>query len=160
MNNELVSFTTRKPRQGEVDGVDYIFITPDEFHELERSGGLMESTKYGENFYGLLQREFDEKISRESAFFICDYNGMKQMKAIYKNCYSIFILSEIEDIEQRMLTRGDSEDSIKKRLSTYNDEISNLVFYDEVVSNYQYELEDTILTMKDIINEVENPEYA
>lgn len=153
MDNELISFTTRPIRKGEVNGKDYIFISKDEFSVLSENGGLMETTEYGGNNYGLTRKELESKISLSSAFFICDTNGMRQMKDLYDNCVSIFIYSEKEDIENRMRKRGDSEESIQKRLDTYENEITNMVYYDEVVVNRQNELEETIQQIKDIIEE-------
>lgn len=153
MDNELTSFTTRKMRQGELNKVDYIFITLEEFKEMEANNGLMENTEYGGNYYGLSRSEFETKLSKGNAFFICDINGMRQMKEIYDNCISIFIYSEKEDIEERMRLRGDTEETIQKRLSTYEEEILNMVFFDEVIVNRQGEFEETIQKLKDIIEE-------
>ena len=154
LDNELLSFTTRSPRKGEINGRDYIFISEAEFKHLASTGGLMESTEYGGNHYGLTRKEFEDKISNGDAFFICDTNGMKQMKKLYDNCVSIFIYAEKEDIHRRMIARGDSQEVIQKRLSTYEDEIANMIYFDEVVTNRQHEIDYTIEAIKDIISEV------
>jgi guanylate kinase len=86
-------------------------------------------------------------------FFICDYHGMKQMKEIYDSCISIFIYSDKKDIENRMRRRGDSEENIVKRLLTYEEEIGNLLYYDEVIVNYQDQFEETLQKIKDIVEE-------
>jgi guanylate kinase len=156
MDNELVSFTTRKSRSGEVDGKDYIFISKEEFNHLLTNDGLMEQTEYSGQFYGLTRQEFETKIANGHVFFICDVNGMTQMKTLYDNCISIFIYAEKEDAIKQMKLRGDNEESINKRVNTYEDEISNMYQFDEVVVNRHGELEQTIEIVKDIIMEAVN----
>lgn len=152
MDNELVSFTTRAMRTDEINGVDYIFITREEFQSLLDGNGLMEYTEYfGSNFYGLTQQEFDSKIAIDDCFFIADYIGLKQMKEKYDNVVSIFIHCEKEDCEKNMRLRGDSEESIAKRLITYETEMSNAYKYDHIVVNNFGELDDTIEKVRDII---------
>jgi Guanylate kinase len=153
MDNELISFTTRQKRQGETEGKDYIFISKEEFDDLYNNNGLIEWTEYSGNYYGLTREELETKLSQGDCFFICDVHGMKQMKRMYDNCISIFIYSEKQDIENRMRLRGDSEENILKRMSTYEDEVFNLVYYDEVVVNYEGQLEETIQKIKDIVEE-------
>ncbi|GAB6989485.1 guanylate kinase [Paenibacillus pini] len=153
MDNELISFTTRLPRKGEMNGVDYLFITREEFNDLKDNDGLMESTEYGGHHYGLTRKEFEDKINIGNAFFICDYNGMSQMKKLYDNCVSIFIYANKEDVHSRMTSRGDSEEMINNRLNTYDAEILNMAYYDEVVVNRQNEMEDTAQIIKDILEE-------
>ena len=151
MNNEIISFTTRPKRRNEVDGKDYIFITKEQFHKLLNSNGLIEHTEYGGNYYGVTKEEFENKLNKGDAFFIADYNGMKQVKQIYPYCETIFIYVKKEDAERNMRERGDSEEFIQKRLSTYEDEIDNLIYYDHVVVNNYNELEETIEKVRLII---------
>lgn len=150
MSNELISFTTREKRIGEVEGKDYIYISKKEFQKLFDNNGLIEWTEYENNFYGLTRKEFETKLARGNAFFVCDINGAKQMKEIYDNCVSIFFYSEKQEIEVRMRMRGDKEESIQNRLSTYEEEMLNVIYCDEVVINRQGELEETIQKIKDI----------
>jgi guanylate kinase len=158
MKNELVSFTTRAPRIGEINGKDYIFITKDEFTSLLESGGLMESTEYGGNHYGLTRKEFEYKLEIGDAFFICDINGMKQMKSLYDNCLSIFIYADKEDIHQRMIVRGDKEELILKRLSTHEEEIQNMKFCDHVVVNDQDNIDNVVGKILTILEGIDGRE--
>lgn len=157
MDNELVSFTTRKPREGEVNGKDYIFITEEEFQNLLHNDGLIEHVEYAGNKYGLTKNELETKLSKGSAFWIADFNGMKQMKKLYDNVTTIFFFAEKEDAEKRMRQRGDSEENIQKRLSTYEEEIENLLYYDEVINTSTNTFEEVVEIVKDIIElECEN----
>lgn len=151
MDNEIVSFTTRLPREGEQSGIDYIFISPEQFQNLLNNNGLIEYTNYGGNYYGVTREEYESKLNSGDTFFICDVNGMRQMKEIHSNCVSIFIYCDRETVESNMRQRGDSEGNIFKRLKTYDDEINNLVYYDYIVTNKQGLIEDAIEDVKDII---------
>jgi guanylate kinase len=151
MSNEIVSFTTRQMRQGEVDGRDYIFITKEDFEQRLNNEGLIEHTYYGGNSYGITKEEFEKKIALGDAFFIADFNGMKQIKNYYPNCTTIFIYCEKDSIEKNMRSRGDSEDQIQKRLSTYESEIENMHYYDYVVTNEYGDIDKAIEDIREII---------
>jgi Guanylate kinase len=161
MDNEIISFTTRSPRQGEIDGKDYIFISENQFQQYLINNELIEHTQYGGNFYGLLKSEIDYKLSLGNAFAIVDYNGVKQLKKLYDNVLTIFIYTDKEYAIYNMQNRGDSDEFIRKRMETYDEEITNLLYYDEVVTNYPNELEQAIEDVKNIIsyyNSEENDE--
>lgn len=153
MNNEIVSFTTREKRTGEIDMVDYHFISKKEFQQLYENDELIEHTEYSGHFYGVERGELEKKLKISSAFLICDVNGMKQMKSYYPNSVSIFIYAEKDEIENRMKKRGDSEENIQKRLHTYEKESENAYLYDEVVVNRDGDFEETVLKIQDIVME-------
>jgi guanylate kinase len=136
MDNELLSFTTRPMREGEVDGRDYIFIKEEQFQNMLESGALAEYTGYDGNFYGLTLEELYFKLQYNSnAFFICDNNGFNQVSKKYNKIVSIFLYADKEDCKLNMANRGDSDEKITARLSTYDDEINNKGQYDYVVKN-------------------------
>lgn len=137
MNNEVVSFTTRHPRNNEVDGVDYIYISKEEFEIMKDSGELAEHITYeatGDS-YGITMTELRDKLYLGSAFAIVTHHGMEQLKAIYPNCVTIFLLTDKEDAIEFMKSRGDSNESIENRLKTFDEEQSNRVYYDYVIKN-------------------------
>ena len=150
--NELKSFTTRKQRQKEVHGVDYFFITKEEFEEKNKNGELAETTYYDGNHYGITMEELQNKLTKSDCFAVVDYNGMTQLRNIYPHCITIFIMSSKEDCELNMLDRGDSILSVKKRLSTYYDEIANRVKYDYVIPNKRGKLNSTEQIIRSIVN--------
>lgn len=151
MDNEVTSFTTRPMRQGEVDGIDYKFITEGDFRKLRQQGKLIEWVKYSKNYYGIDQEEFKNKISKGHAFCIVDYHGMQQFKRIYKNCVTIFLYTTYEQAYEQMKARGDDEDKIKDRLVTYTEEIHNKKHYDYVIKNNKNKLNKTIEILNSII---------
>ncbi len=154
MNNEVVSFTTRKPRQNEIDGKDYIFSSRDEILELENGNRLIEKVEYRGNIYGITKDEFESKIKNGHAFVIVDYHGYKQFKALYDNVVGIYFKISKGDAYKRMLERGDSEESIKSRMNFIEKELENEKYYDYVVLNEEGKQLQTILKVKNYINEV------
>ncbi|APJ11088.1 guanylate kinase [Bacillus safensis] len=135
MKNEVVSFTTRKPRQGEIDGVDYKFISVEKFKELKEKGKLIEQVEYSGNYYGIDQEEFENKMSLGNAFVIVDYHGMQQIKKFYSNCVTLFLYTPYDQAYNQMIQRGDTLDKVEQRLSTYHQEICNRKNYDYVIRN-------------------------
>lgn len=135
MKNEVVSFTTRKPRQGEIDGVDYKFINLEKFNELKEKGKLIEQVKYSGSYYGIDQEEFENKLSIGNAFVIVDYHGMQQIKKVYPNCVTLFLYTPYDQAYNQMIQRGDTLDKVEQRLSTYHHEMKNKKEYDYVIKN-------------------------
>lgn len=151
MTNEVVSFTTRPPREGEVDGFDYIFTTVEEVDRLEASGELVERVSYAGNSYGISKDELYGKLATEDAFVIVDYHGFQQVRELYENYVSIFFSIDVEDARNRMLERGDKPDVIEGRLKTYETELKNQQHYDYVIQNEYGKQAETVQKLKDII---------
>lgn len=135
MHNEIVSFTTRKKREGEIDGIDYIFLPVEKFDELKNNKELIEYVVYSGNYYGIEKREVENKLKKAPAFAIVDFSGMRQLSALYPNNTKIFFKTSAESAIARMRKRGDSTEDIKRRLATYNTELRNSIYYDYVVTN-------------------------
>lgn len=152
MSNELISFTTRPKREGEIDGQDYHFITREEYNNMYNNGELAEWTKYDGNYYGLSANEIKEKMSKGHGFVIVDRNGAEQMLKAYDNCVTIILHTSKEDAVKQMLDRGDKMESINKRMLTYNKEISNKQHYDYAVLNRYGEFEKTKYIVGTIIS--------
>ena len=115
-----VSVTTREPRDGEVDGVDYFFISEQEFLKLEKQDAFLESANVNGYHYATLKSFVDEKTSSViSVILDIDVQGFKQVKQTSQDNVSIFILPpSLEELEQRLFNRGsESAESIKKRLT-------------------------------------------
>jgi guanylate kinase len=151
MDNEIVSFTTRGIRENEVDGVDYLYISMEEFNRLKETNGLIEETCYSGNYYGITQHELTSKLAKGSAFVIVDYNGVKQLNKIYPHCINIFMLASKDDALKKMSNRGDNSDSIVKRLETYDVELENRIHFDYVITNEYGKMDDTVEIIKKIV---------
>ena len=148
-NNSIqisISATTRKPRKNEVDGIDYNFISRDDFKNKIENDEFLEYAEVFDNFYGSLINDV-KKItkSKKDVLFDIDWQGTQQLyQSKPSNLVSIFILppskDEIENrLRQRKVDSGDDESIINKRMSKFKDEISHWVEYDYVVINNKLE---------------------
>ena len=133
-----ISCTTRNPREGEVDGVNYFFHTKEEFNELIKNGDFLEWAEFSGNFYGT-KKSYIEKCMREDKNLILeiDTKGALNVKNIIKEAQLIFILPpSLEELEVRLRGRNtETEDAIQKRLSQIKLEMENSKHYDYQVIN-------------------------
>lgn len=114
----LLSFTTREPREGEVDLIDYRFIDDFELGHQILLDNVIEMTEYNGYNYGLLRKDvFPIMESGRTSYFICDKNGAEQISKMYPEQCSIFYLQvDMETMMDRMLKRGDSVEDVMKRI--------------------------------------------
>ena len=138
--NFSVSCTTRKPRAGEKDGVDYKFMDTKEFKDGIDNSSFAEWEKiHGNNYYGTLVSTLTDAVSHKQLLLLeLDVKGAMAIKNIYpKNTISIFIESpSIEELKSRLENRGtESNDSIIKRLERLYDEISFKPKFDFCIIN-------------------------
>lgn len=152
MGNEVVSYTTRGQREGEVDGVDYHFITKELYEEMDANGEFAETAEYNGNFYSATKEEVDSKLANGDAFFVCEFEGMKQIKELYEDCVTIFLYADKNDCEKNMLDRGDSPEKVEARLSLYESEMTNAIQYDYIIKNVRGERDTTEILVDYILN--------
>lgn len=133
-----ISHTTRKPRTGELDGVDYFFITVDEFkHNIEKKTWA-EWAQVHDHFYGTSAQFIDRHLSEGKDILLdIDVNGARQILDRYPHSVTIFIMPPtFETLAQRLRSRGtDSDEIITKRLKNANTEIAQKDFYKHIVVN-------------------------
>lgn len=136
-----VSATTRAPRPGETDGVDYWFITEERFDEMVEQDQFLEHARYAKCSYGTPAGPVREKL-REGYDVILDIEvqGARQVKARMPEAISVFIAPpSLEELERRLRGRStESEEKIKLRLETAKNELPEAKKYDHVVVNDDY----------------------
>lgn len=124
---ESVSATTRKPREGEVDGVNYFFLNDRQFEDLIRNNGLLEYARYNNCYYGTPVEGVTRAIEAgKVCFLIIEVVGALKIMEMFPDCVSIFLLPpSFEVLEKRLRGReSDDEEIIKDRLSLAVDEMS------------------------------------
>jgi guanylate kinase len=134
-----VSLTTRAPRPGEVDGVNYRYVTHDYFEKMIADGGLLEYTNYCGNFYGTPLKEALEILdSGKNLLLEIEVEGALNVKRVYPEAVLIMLLPPSFAVqEQRLRGRGtETEEKICQRLATTKKELPLLDHYDYVVYNY------------------------
>lgn len=133
-----VSATTRAPREGEVDGVDYHFLTEQEFEKKLANGEFLETVNLFGNHYGTLNSEIDENIIKGYDVFLeIDTEGAMTVRKKRKDAILLFILPpSVSELAKRLVGRGtETEESIKLRESKIYDELKMAENYDYVVVN-------------------------
>lgn len=151
-----ISATTRQPREGEVDGVNYFFLTKDEFLAKAESDQMIEYAQYCENYYGTPREYVENTIeSGKNIILEIDVQGAIQVKETMPQAVTVFIMPDIwATLERRLRKRGsETDDVIEKRLKTAIQEMNQAHNYDYIVVNG--ELEKCVADVKAIID-VEN----
>ncbi|MCZ6601591.1 MAG: guanylate kinase [Planctomycetota bacterium] len=139
LNAQLsVSATTRSPRPGEVDGVHYRFITPEDFDRLEESGGLLESAEVFADRYGTPQEGVDEALSRGKTVLLdIDVQGARTLrKKGIEGLYYFIAPPSLETLEKRLRDRKtEGPMSLSRRLAAVKIEMSAQDEYDRTFVN-------------------------
>src|SRR5690242_18180148 len=123
-----VSYTTRSPRPGEQDGVDYHFIDRAKFDAMQRRGEFLESAEVHGNHYGTSRKVILDAIARgEDLILEIDWQGAQQVRRLYPDCVGIFILPpSVPELERRMRSRGqDSDAVIRRRVKNAREELDH-----------------------------------
>ncbi|WP_180271030.1 MULTISPECIES: guanylate kinase [Anoxybacillus] len=138
-----ISVTTRKPREGEVDGVDYFFKTREQFEKMIRENELLEWAEYVGNYYGT-PIAYVEKTLQEGkdVFLEIEVQGAMQVRKVFPEALFIFLAPpSLSELRKRIEMRGtESEDLIRDRLQAAKEELEMMDAYDYVVENDQVEL--------------------
>jgi guanylate kinase len=114
-----ISYTTRKKRRNEADGVDYLFVDQDEFFALRERGALLESAEVFDNYYGTSREQVQEHLANgHSVVLEIDWQGARQVRESMPECVTIFILPpSVEELERRLRDRRtDAPEVIERRL--------------------------------------------
>ena len=133
-----VSATTRAPREGEVDGVNYYFLDKETFMDRVKNNGFLEYAEVFGNYYGTPRAKVEEKLAAgEDVLLEIDVQGAKQIKENYPEGIFIFILPPtLAELRRRLEKRGkDTAEVIEHRLSLALDEIRQMFTYDYFVVN-------------------------
>lgn len=148
-----VSVTTRPPRPGEVEGVDYRFVMEAEFLRLAAAGRLLEQAKVFGNYYGTLREPVDDALEAgRDVMFDVDWQGAQQLAHNARNdLASVFILPPSHgELERRLHGRSqDSDEVVRRRMSKAAAEMSHWAEYDYIIVNR--EIEDSVAGVRAIL---------
>lgn len=148
---KCVTYTTRSPRPGEVDGVDYKFVSLAEFEKLKRNNAFLEWAEVGGNLYATPKDFVEKKLQEgEDVILKIDVQGAMRVKELFPEAILIFIAPpSLEVLGERMRKRGSPEEEIKRRLQIASREM-------EMSKNYQFvlvnnDLEETLQKLYELI---------
>tara|TARA_S200000501_G_scaffold365470_1_gene398961 strand:- start:1646 stop:2266 length:621 start_codon:yes stop_codon:yes gene_type:complete len=137
-----ISHTTRLPRPSESDGINYHFISKLEFDAMAKRSEFLEYAEVHGNCYGT-SRDSVEKILFKGRDIVLeiDWQGANQVRGIFDNCCSVFILPPSKDeLQRRLIKRGqDNENIIKKRLSAAQEEMKHYKEADFIIVNDDFQ---------------------
>ena len=162
----LPSYTSRAPREGDIPGQTYNFVTKTEFEEMIEKDEFYEYDIHHNNYYGVPKKLLNEKIKRGKVIIKdVDVNGTENLIKLLKNdtkIVTIFLRVPKDELERRLRERIEkpSPEEIKLRLNRFDYEESKIGIYDYVLKNN--DLEKTVQIIMTIIEkelELENPEF-
>lgn len=133
-----ISMTTRKPREGEIDGVDYFFKTREEFESLIEQDKLLEYAEFVGNYYGTPVDYVRETLDKgKDVFLEIEVQGARQVREKFPDGLFIFLVPpSLSELKNRIVTRGtETEDVINNRMNAAREEIEMMNLYDYVVEN-------------------------
>lgn len=133
-----ISATTRKPRTGETDGIDYFFKTREEFEQMIQNKQLLEYAEYVGNYYGTPLEYVENTLATgKDVFLEIDVQGAIQVRELMPEGVFIFLTPpDLNELESRIVNRGtDSDEVIAKRMKTAREELELMKYYDYSVVN-------------------------
>ncbi|WP_410497475.1 guanylate kinase [Chitinibacter sp. S2-10] len=133
-----VSYTTRAPRTGEVDGKDYHFVDRAEFERMINAGELLEHAEVYGNYYGTSQVWINDVINNGRDILLeIDWQGAQQVRRLFPDAIGLFVLPpSLSVLESRLRNRGkDSDEVIAKRMAVAQEECSHVDEFDYVIVN-------------------------
>lgn len=133
-----VTATTRSPREGEVDGRDYVFLTRESFKQGLADGRFVEYTEFNGNLYGTLRENLTTLLAQDKVvMLVIDVEGSAQIRQTFPNAIHVFVLPPTrEALRARLSGRGtECPDDIEERLSIAEKEVGRLESYDYLVVN-------------------------
>jgi guanylate kinase len=137
-----VSYTTRAPRPGEQEGVNYHFISHEQFEKMLDGSEFLEHAQVFDNYYGTGQAWVDSELKKGVDVILeIDWQGAQQIRRLHPDCASIFILPPSrETLEQRLRQRNqDSDEIIARRMQGAVEEMSHYVEFDYLVINDDFQ---------------------
>ena len=137
-----VSHTTRPPRDNEIDGVDYHFVSHNQFKDLIKKNSFYEHAKIFENYYGTLKSNVDNIIKNNDILFDIDWQGTQQLSKFKNlNLVKIFLTTDNkEELKNRLIKRNqNSITEVEKRLKSFDEDIFHWKDYDYVIINRNLE---------------------
>lgn len=158
--SKCVTYTTRPPRRGEIDGVDYKFITREQFEGLREVGAFLEWAEVGGNLYATPRDFVEEKLKEgEDVVLKIDVQGAMRIKELFPEAILIFVAPpSLQVLAERMAERGSPQEEIERRLKIAEREMDMAKHYQFIVTN-RY-LPETLEKIYNIIKEQQRKKYG
>ncbi len=138
-----VSHTTRLPRENEIDGVDYHFVSEDKFKELVNNKSFYEYAKIFDKYYGTSKKNVDILVKKNDIVFDIDWQGTKQLSKFSNlNLVKIFLTTDNkQELKKRLIKRNlNSPKEVEKRFKAFDEDVKHWNDYDYIVINKNLEV--------------------
>ena len=148
-----ISYTTRKPRKNEADGVDYLFVTEKKFMQLRDEGEMLEYAKVFDNYYATSRSQVEKHLAdNRNVILEIDWQGAQQVRKSMPGCTTIFVLPPSRpELERRLRDRRtDSAEVIERRLRDALSDMSHWTEFDHVIIND--DLNQAIADLEDVLD--------
>ena len=136
------SWTTRAPREGEKDGVDYYFVSRAKFEQMISAGEFLEHANVYGNYYGTSRKWIERELAGDHDVLLeIDWQGAQQLRRLFPHMVGIFILPpSLGELRKRLKSRGkDSPEAIEKRMASAREEISHVLEFEYIIVNEHFE---------------------
>jgi len=133
-----ISYTTRKPRRNEANGVDYLFVSEEEFMRLRDAGEMLEYAEVFDHYYATSRSQVEKHLAdKRNVILEIDWQGARQVRESMPECITVFILPpSIEELERRLRDRRtDAPEVIERRLRDALSDMSHWDEFDYVIIN-------------------------
>jgi guanylate kinase len=137
-----ISYTTRAPRDGEVDGLDYHFVTREQFERMIAAGDFLEYADVYGNYYGTSRRWIEKELAGDHDVLLeIDWQGARQLRALFPHLVGIFILPpSLAELRRRLEARGkDAPEAIARRMASAREEISHVLEFEYIIVNESFD---------------------
>ena len=137
-----VSHTTRSPRSNEIDGVDYFFVSKNDFSKLIKEEKFYEYAEIFGNYYGTSKKIVNDTIKKNDLIFDIDWQGTKQLSKFEDlKLIKIYLITDNKDeLKKRLISRNqNTSDEIEKRLDSFESDIKHWNDYDYIIINKNLE---------------------
>ena len=138
-----ISHTTRQPRSNEIDGVDYNFISKNDFEKLISNNEFYEYAKIFDNYYGTTKKNVDEAIKKNDVIFDIDWQGTKQLSNFTNlKLIKIYLTTDSKsELKKRLLKRDqNTKEEVEKRFKSFDEDIKHWKDYDYILINKNLEI--------------------
>lgn len=137
-----ISYTTRAPREGEMNGREYHFIERERFEKMIAADDFLEHANVFGNYYGTSRRWIEQQLAGDHDVLLeIDWQGAQQVRKLFAHMVGIFIMPpSIAELRRRLQTRGkDSPETIEKRLSGAREDISHVLEFEYIIVNESFD---------------------
>ena len=137
-----ISFTTRQPREGELQGREYHFVTREAFEKMIEALDFLEHANVFGNYYGTSRRWIAEQLAGEHDVLLeIDWQGAQQVRKLFPHMVGIFIMPpSLEELRRRLERRGkDAPETIARRLSGAREDISHVLEFEYIIVNESFD---------------------